>query len=97
MTAEGKELQTSFENEVLNIQQNVKQVVRRNVKVHTEQQDSSEILMPDSAVEAMDAARNGIHALSSFVMQVALFWKKIQEHCKALGEDELKKTVEDVM
>ena len=47
--------------------------------------------------EALHKAMDGLQMLASFMVQAALFWKQMQEHCKALGEDKMKQTVENAM
>ena len=53
--------------------------------------------MANATYEALHKAMDGLQMLASFMMQTALFWKQTQEHCKALGEDKMKQTVENAM
>ena len=53
--------------------------------------------MAEAAVKALHKAMDGLQMLATLMMQAALFWKQMQEHCKALGEDKMKQTVENAM
>ena len=53
--------------------------------------------MAEAAMEALHKAMDGLQRLAALMMQAALFWKQMQEHCKALGEDRMKQTVEHAM
>ena len=53
--------------------------------------------MAEAAVKALHKAMDGLQMLAALMMQAALFWKQMQKHCKALGEDRMKQTVENAM
>lgn len=53
--------------------------------------------MAEAAVKALHKAMDGLQMLAALMMQAALFWKQMQVHCKALGEDKMKQTVENAM
>ena len=53
--------------------------------------------MAEAAVQALHKAMNGLQMLAALMIQAALFWKQMEEHCKALGEDKMKQTVENAM
>ena len=55
---------------------------------------SGEKEMAKAAVEALHQAMSGLQTLAALMMQAALFWEQMQDHCKALGEAEMKQTVE---
>ena len=55
---------------------------------------SGENEMAKAAVKALHEAMSGLQMLAALMMQAALFWQQMQEHCKALGEDEMKRMVE---
>ena len=46
-----------------------------------------------AAVKALHSTMDGLLKLAAFMMQAAQFWRQMQEHCKALGEDRIKKAV----
>lgn len=58
---------------------------------------SGEKEMAGAAVDALHKAMDGLQMLAALMMQAALFWEQMQEHCKALGEDKMKQTVENAM
>ena len=49
------------------------------------------------SAEALHKAMEGLKILAALMMQAALFWKQMQEHCKSLADDNLKDTVENAM
>ena len=53
--------------------------------------------MVEAAVKALHIATNGLDMLAVLMMQAALFWKRMDEHCKALEENNMKETVEKAM
>ena len=53
--------------------------------------------MAEAAVQALHKAIDGLQMLAALMMQAAFFWKQMQKHCKALGEDKMKQTVEHAM
>ena len=53
--------------------------------------------MANAAVDALHEAMDGLQMLAALMMQASLFWKQMQEHCKALGEDKMKHTVQNAM
>lgn len=46
-----------------------------------------------AATSALHKAIGGLRDLSRVMLQASVFWKQLQVHCKALGEDDLKKVV----
>ena len=53
--------------------------------------------MVEAAVKALHIATNGLDMLAVLMMQAALFWKRMDEHCKALEENNMKETVKKAM
>lgn len=53
--------------------------------------------MAEASVDALHKAIDGLKMLSDLMLQASLFWKQMQVHCKALGEDKMKETVEKAM
>ena len=49
------------------------------------------------SAEALHKAMEGLKILAALMMQAALFWKQMQDHCKALADDKLKDKVENAM
>ena len=46
-----------------------------------------------AAAESLHKAMEGLRALSVIMMEAAVFWKKMQKHCKHRSDDELKDRV----
>lgn len=53
--------------------------------------------MAESAFKALEKATCGLYTLENCMTQAALFWKRMQKHCKAMEESEMKRTFEKVM
>ena len=53
--------------------------------------------MAEAAYEALHSAMDGLKTLAALMMQASLFWKQMQEHCKALGEDDVVKSIQTYM
>ena len=53
--------------------------------------------MAVAAVDALHEVITALKELSLVMMQVANFWKQMQEHCKSLADDQLKSVVEMAM
>ena len=50
-----------------------------------------------SSAQALHKAMEGLKILAALMMQAALFWKQMQDHCKSLADDKLKDKVESAM
>ena len=50
-----------------------------------------------SSAQALHKAMEGLKILAALMMQAALFWKQMQDHCQALADDKLKDKVESAM
>ena len=53
--------------------------------------------MAEAAAEALHEAIGALKELSVVMMQVAMFWKQMQDHCKSLAEDHMTKQVQKAM
>ena len=53
--------------------------------------------MAECAVEALHEAIGALKHLSAVMMQAALFWKQMQDHCRSLAESEMQSQVETAM
>lgn len=53
--------------------------------------------MAQCAVEALHEAIGALKHLSAVMMQAALFWKQMQDHCRSLAESEMQTQVEKAM
>ena len=53
--------------------------------------------MAECAVEALHKAIGALKHLSAVMMQAALFWKHMQDHCRSLAESEMQSHVEKAM
>ncbi len=53
--------------------------------------------MAECAVDALHEAIGALKQLSAVMMQAALFWQQMQDHCKSLAESEMKSTVEKAL
>ena len=60
-------------------------------------QCSNDHEMAECAVEALHEAVGALKHLSAVMMQAALFWKQMQDHCHSLAESEMKSQVEKVL
>ena len=60
-------------------------------------QCSNDQEMAECAVDALHEAIGALKHLSAVMMQAALFWKQMQDHCHSLAESEMKSQVEKVM
>jgi hypothetical protein len=49
------------------------------------------------SAQALHKAMEGLKILAALMMQAALFWKQMQEHCKSLADDQLKGKVKSAM
>ena len=49
------------------------------------------------SAQALHKAMEGLKILAALMMQAALFWKQMQEHCQSLADDKLKDKVESAM
>lgn len=49
------------------------------------------------AVDALHQAIGALKELSAVMMQAAVFWKQMQDHCRTLAESDMKKQVEKAM
>ena len=49
------------------------------------------------SAQALHKAMDGLKILAALMMQAALFWKQMQDHCKSLSDDKLKEKVENAM
>ena len=50
-----------------------------------------------AASDALHEATGGLRKLAKVMKQASVFWKRLQVHCKSLGEDKLKEDVEYAM
>ena len=53
--------------------------------------------MAECAVDALHEAIGALKHLSAVMMQAAVFWKQMQDHCKSLAEGEMQSQVETAM
>ena len=53
----------------------------------------SEVESAKSSAKALHQALEGLKPLTATMMQSAFFWKRMEEHCKALNNSKLKETV----
>ena len=53
--------------------------------------------MAKCAVDALHEAIGALKHLSAVMMQAALFWKQMQDHCRSLAESEMQSQVETAM
>ena len=53
--------------------------------------------MAECAVDALHEAVGTLKHLSAVMMQAALFWKQMQDHCSSLADSEMKSLVESAM
>ena len=53
--------------------------------------------MAECAVEALHEAAGALKHLSAVMMQAALFWEQMQNHCRSLAESEMKSQVEKAL
>ena len=53
--------------------------------------------MAECAVEALHEAIGALKHLSAVMMQAALFWKQMQDHCHSLADSQMKSQVETAM
>ena len=53
--------------------------------------------LADAAVPALHEAMRGLKQLSTVMMQAAIFWQQMQQHCKSLAESEMKKQVKTAL
>ena len=53
--------------------------------------------MAECAVSALHEAIGALKHLSAVMMQAALFWKQMQDHCRSLAESEMQTQVETAM
>ena len=60
-------------------------------------QCSNDQEMAECAVEALHEAVGALKHLSAVMMQAALFWKQMQDHCRSLAESEMQSQVETAM
>ena len=60
-------------------------------------QCSNDQEMAECAVEALHEAIGALKHLSAVMMQAALFWKQMQDHCSSLADSEMKSQVESAM
>lgn len=51
----------------------------------------------NAAAQSLQEAVQGLKMLSAYMMQAAVFWTQMQNHCKDLGDDKLKKEVDKAM
>ena len=57
-------------------------------------QSSEELSMAECAVDALHEAAGALKHLSAIMMQAAIFWEQLQDHCQALAEYKIKSQVE---
>ena len=57
-------------------------------------QCSSDQEMAECAVDALHEAVGALKHLSAVMMQAALFWKQMQDHCRSLADSKMKSQVE---
>ena len=60
-------------------------------------QCSNDQEMAECAVEALHEAIGALKHLSAMIMQAALFWKQMQDHCHSLADSEMQSQVERAM
>jgi len=60
-------------------------------------QCSNDQEMAECAVEALHEAIGALKHLSAVMMQAALFWKQLQDHCSSLADSEMNSLVESAM
>ena len=60
-------------------------------------QSSNDEEMAECAVQALHEAVGALKHLSAVMMQAALFWKQMQDHCHTLAESEMKSQVAKAM
>ena len=53
--------------------------------------------MAECAVEALHEAIGALKHLSAMMMQAAMFWKQMKDHCHSLAESETKSVIENFM
>ena len=58
---------------------------------------SGEKEMAETAYQALHSAMGGLKTLAVLMRQASLFWEQMKEHCMALGEAEVVKSVEKEM
>ena len=53
--------------------------------------------MAECAVDALHKAIGALKHLSAVMMQAAMFWKQMQDHCHSLADSEMQSQVERAM
>ena len=86
--AEG--LHDSFQEEA------VREIIQK-MEADEEQSCKDKAQFTRSSAKALSSARDGLKILAALMMNAALFWKQMQEHCKSLSDSKLKDKVEKAM